>query len=384
MKKENNAVLQGLLDSKKEYVEYLNDCFTDSIIDCFQRMYKDCLAKPEFKTGGKNILVLFQQQLTTVPSWNQSLISDEYNNVLSRSNCNYIPALIKACLIVYVKISLMTHYSSIDIGKIKLRIPSAETFYHRCLIICAGELWKQPYLLYHKVRSIEQQHNLNEIDTIVKKAIKNALRMFVPIDQLLNNLELPQQESDDASPDADVSDTEDTEDEESIHETSEDDETSESQEATDVFSRQESVDEASEEDEEEVPQREEDDDVEYEAPKKEEDTDDEHTASPDSENEEQIVQETVEQVYQDDNVLEEKEHDDTLKQVFVSTEESVLDTVHSPFNVAKVDEIEPIEADPVPLVANNKKIVLGSMLINKDRLKKAKLLKVKKHSDSFF
>ena len=196
-KKGNNAVLQGLLDSKKEYVEYLNDCFVEPMIDCFQRMYNGCLSKPEYKNG-KNILLLFQQQLSQVPAWNHSLIMDEYALVLKRSNCSYVPSLIRAILIVCVKVALMTNYSSVSMERIKLRVPAAEIFYHRCLIICASELWKQPYLLYHKVRSIEQQHNLNEIEGIVKKSIRNAIRFFTPIDQLLSNIQLTVDEEEQA------------------------------------------------------------------------------------------------------------------------------------------------------------------------------------------
>jgi hypothetical protein len=195
MKKEDNAVLQGLLDVKKEYQDYLCDLFSDSIIECFQRTYKECITKPEVRNG-KNVLVVFQQELGNVHSWNQATIMDEYDRARKRSNCKYTQSLIKATLVVYVKIMLMTNYTSVDFKKINIRVPAAEAFYHRCIIIAAAEIWKQPYLMYHKVRSIEQQHNLNEIETIVKKSIKNAVRVFLPMDQLFYSLEIQEGQHD--------------------------------------------------------------------------------------------------------------------------------------------------------------------------------------------
>ena len=103
MKKDDQVVLQGLVDTKKEYLEYLYDTFTDSMIDCFQRLYKDCL---QIKNG-KTILVVFQQQLAKVPGWTSAKVSEEYGYVGKRANCSYIPALIKATLVVYVKTALL-------------------------------------------------------------------------------------------------------------------------------------------------------------------------------------------------------------------------------------------------------------------------------------
>lgn len=375
MKKDNNAVLQGLLDSKKEYIEYMNDVFTDGIVECFQRMYKECLNKPEYKTG-KNILVVFQQQLSNVPSWNQTIIAEEYGMVRKRSKCDYIPSLIRAVLILCVKVALLTNYSSIDMDKIQLRVPSAENFYHRCLVYCATELWKQPYLLYHKVRSIEQQHNLTEIEVIAKKAIKNAIRAFIPIDQLLNNIQLI------SHPDTSsksVSDSE-SETEGSAREEDGDDDCDDDAEEDDKV--ESDVDE-----DEEVERCEEVDD---ESPETD-DTSGTCTSESDADVPD-VPLESLDQELDDDHDKSEPFPDQKTIDVSSDREEGVM----SPYCVSKLPTYniqDEARADVKEEVVNEppstKKIMLGSMLINKDRIKNVRLKSVKppfkiKKNDALF
>lgn len=382
MKKETNAMLQGLLDSKKECMEYLSDCFTSAIVECFQRMYKECLNKPEYKNG-KNILVLFQNQLAAVPGWNQSMIMDEYQAAMDRSCCTYIPALIKATLVVHVKVHLMTNYSSIDIDKIKLRVPSAENFYHRCLIICASELWRQPYLLYHKVRSIEQQHNLNEVESIAKKSIKNAIRVFIPIDQLLSNIQLtslerPPSPEPEPEPECDADNEDEVEEPVEEEQSEEVDDDVESEKGG--FQEEQSDDEeAAEEDEqddedaktvEEVQEEQSEDEV---VVKDEQSEDDElHKSADESEKEDDIKQHEI---------LEEL----PVKTVMFDTKKDIVD---EPATVCAVDKVYREEVEPETQDVSTKKVVLGSMLINKNGLKKNKVKKLKPikigKSDSFF
>lgn len=368
MKKESNALLQGLLDSKKECYEYLSDCFTSAIVECFQRMYKECLNKPEYKNG-KNILVLFQNQLAGVPGWNQSLIMDEYKTAMDRACCTYIPSLIRATLVFHVKVHLMTNYSSIDIDKIKLRVPSAENFYHRCLIICAGELWRQPYLLYHKVRSIEQQHNLNEVESIAKKSIKNAIRAFIPIDQLLSNIQLT------------ALATKETQ--EVVADESEGDEATatESESASDESDheeeekKEESESESSESEEEEVESEPDECTInDHQASESKSDSEYEHEAT----NEDEVLD------------TEELVHDEIpiVKTVTYDMENHVPDTAVCSVDKMHKDDDER-EVEPVPEPQNvTKKLILGSMLINKSGVKKNKIKKLKPlrigKSDSFF
>ena len=363
MKKENNALLQGLLDSKKECLEYLSDCFASAIVECFQRMYKDCLSKPEYKSG-KNILVLFQHQLAGVAGWNQSLVMDEYKMAMDKACCTYIPSLIRTTLIVYVKVHLLTNYSSIDIDKIKLRVPSAETFYHRCLIICASEIWRQPYLFYHKVRSIEQQHNLNEVESMAKKSIKNAIRVFIPIDQILSNIQMlslattSEVHCEEPSKSSDESEEEQQDDDDCESEADQEDYDSESKEDNDAG----------------------------ESEGDQEDDDEQVVQEPiiESEHEEDRIAVGENDDKEDENTSNIPSPSPSFKTVtFDEHAQAPDDTMCSVDKMFKED----VEPEPEPQHVT-KKIILGSMLINKHNIKKRKMKLMKPvklgKSDAFF
>jgi hypothetical protein len=186
--------LQGLLDTKKEYIQHLCDTLAEPMVLYFRRLYNDTMAKPEAR--GKSILTVFQEQLGGIASWSNTLVRDEFKVAQKRSGCKYIHDLIKAILVTNVKITLLSNSSKADCNKVKLRVPSAENFYHRCILICAREVWKQPYLLYHKVRSLELQQNINELESIARKAIKAAVRGYLPFDQLIHDIKLEDQKTD--------------------------------------------------------------------------------------------------------------------------------------------------------------------------------------------
>lgn len=178
-----SSVIQGLLDNKKEYQDHLMDVITEPLIMSFQTMYEANLKTPEARAHGP--LQSFQDLMTKIPTWNQMMVSDQYEKLRERSGCSYIQDLIRAILITYVKINMASQKGSTDIQKFKLRVPSGENFIHRCMILAAREMWKQPYLLYHQVRTIERQKNLVELENIVRKAIRGAIRMYVPMEQLV-------------------------------------------------------------------------------------------------------------------------------------------------------------------------------------------------------
>jgi hypothetical protein len=365
--------LQGLLDSKKEYMEHLCDTFAEPIVACIQRLYNESLEKPEGR--GKSVLAFFQEQLGTITEWNVSRIGDEYHVAKKRSGCNYINELIKAILVTYVKIAILSNASSTDSSKVKLRVPAAENFYHRCLIICAREVWKQPYLLYHRVRSIEIQRNLNELEAIARKAIKAAIRMYIPLDQLVRDIDLEPRPFEKKNVDDAESESVQDAESESVQ-----DAESESVQESESESVQESESESVQESESESVQEAESEPIQ----------DAESELVQDAESE--LVQEAESELVQEaeSEPVQEAESPEEVEKEYEEKKSIEVDTVPTSMNEdlvsCDVDKLEP------PVVASSKeddeerpkkKIILGSMLINRGR---HKLLHTKRppKSDAFF
>ena len=179
----NPVVLQGLLDNKREYTDHLSDVLCETLLQEFADGYDKIRQNPA-RRG--NVLNLFQSWLAEIPEWNAARVKALFQSVRDRSGCGYIGDLVKGILVTCVKIQVVSHGSpNEDSRKIKLRVPSAENFTHACAIAAARSFWKRPYLFYHDVRSLERQHNLVQAEALIKTALKNTLRSYLPMDQLM-------------------------------------------------------------------------------------------------------------------------------------------------------------------------------------------------------
>lgn len=172
------AELKALSENRKEHLQYLEDILVEPLIQEFQDIYQSVTPKSK-------ILQEFQNEIGKIPEWNHVLISSAYERIKTRSGCNFLPDLIRTIFITSVKYQLMTHGRLDALDKVKLRVPTTEKFIHRVLISCAQILWKQPYLFYHAVRSIERQYNRVKTEELIRKQILATIRSCLPMDQIL-------------------------------------------------------------------------------------------------------------------------------------------------------------------------------------------------------
>lgn len=353
--------LQGLIDSKKEYVDHLCDMLAEPMVACLQHVYKEAMERPEARK--KSVLVVFQEELGRVASWNQTTITEQFVAARRKSGCKYVADLVKAILVSYVKISIISNTASADTSRIKLRVPLAENFYHKCIVLFAREIWKQPYLFYHKVANIEAQHNLTEVENIARKIVKAAIRSFVPMDQLVRDVNLasaPSESSEEAEEvESSESESDDTEDEESGGEATES-EYEEVTEVTEVAEEPEQVVDDSQSAFEESEQ------VQViEEPQSAFDEPEQLQVIEGPEQKQVDIVEATPSVCYDDNELKDIE----IRSHFSQEDDDVA--IDSP----KVEDEEE---------APKKRIILGSMLINKGRHKLIKPKKKPSTTDAFF
>ena len=168
--------MEGLVDTKNEYITHLCDLLVPYIAKSFLKIYDQT----------KN-LKAFQSKLIKIKTWNASLVEEEYNAFQKNTNCSYLYKLVKAIIMTSIKIKLFEHKQNIK--KIKMKVPSVETFYHKCLQQCALIFWKHPYLFYINLKPIERQHNLNQIESYINKAIKKTFVSILPINDIIEQLD---------------------------------------------------------------------------------------------------------------------------------------------------------------------------------------------------
>lgn len=172
-----------LLENKKEYIAHLNDIlipyYTKELLNLYESVAKN-----------DSVLKDYQNVLAKIPEYNHLQIKELYKHIIEANSYDYFPELLKALITTIVNINMIMYEK--ENMKIKVRIPTPENFIHTCFVAIARNLWKKPYLLYHKVRTIERQYNINQLEKIIQNSILYSIRTLVPLDKIvqsMNNVE---------------------------------------------------------------------------------------------------------------------------------------------------------------------------------------------------
>jgi len=193
--------MQGLLDTKKEYIDIILDKFTVPICTYIYDIYKGC----------KNIQE-FQNKMANIKNWNNNIINESYINITTSSKCKLLPKILREVIVINV----MLKTNKINAKKIKTI--NVEDFIHKCLINTGLYCWKNAYLFSHKnLKPCEKQYHLNIIEKNIKKIIKLTIRDCTPYELFLNDDE-PEVEEEESDEEVD----EEEEEEEEVEEEEED------------------------------------------------------------------------------------------------------------------------------------------------------------------
>ena len=96
--------IDSLSESKNEWTIRLMNTLTphlnEGIVSIFNEAYNLC------KTNGEDekYLMTFQNLLSRVPSWNQSMIDDECMRIVDASKCGYLNDLLTCVHIIQLKL----------------------------------------------------------------------------------------------------------------------------------------------------------------------------------------------------------------------------------------------------------------------------------------
>ena len=169
--------MEGLVDTKNEYIEHLQDILSIPIAKKIQDLYND-----------KKSLKEFQSELVLIKKWNNNIVKDEYKRIIKITKCKYFENLIKIIIITSVKIKIYEYKDYFD--NIKIKIPEPEDFLHKCYINVSLYCWKNAYLFNKKnIRDSEIQNNLNIIEENIRYIIKKTFRDFIPINDILEQIQ---------------------------------------------------------------------------------------------------------------------------------------------------------------------------------------------------
>ena len=174
----------SLTESKNEWVVRLVNLLTPCIIKGLKELFKEswelCIENDE----DAKYLMTFQNFLGRIPKWNNEIIKQEVDRIVSESTCQYLEDLITCVHIIQLKaLSCMRvgkHQKKVDIDS-----PSLNDFIHQVYIQVARKVYTNIYLFEKDILPLEIQKNNRELELIIKECIMNAIRENIPIEKLL-------------------------------------------------------------------------------------------------------------------------------------------------------------------------------------------------------
>jgi hypothetical protein len=126
----------------------------------------------------------FQNFLTRVPKWNQTIIDAEKTRIIETSGCTYIEELITAVHIIQLKALTCVRVGSKQ-KKIDISIPKLDHFIHKVYINVARKVYKNVYLFERNITSLMVQKNNRELEQIVQECILIAIRESIPTEAII-------------------------------------------------------------------------------------------------------------------------------------------------------------------------------------------------------
>jgi len=173
-----------LSEAKNEYslrlVTILYPLVLEGIKSILKEAWELCMTNGE----EQKYLMTFQNFLSRVTKWNQTIIDEETARISIKSKCIYLEDLLTCVHITQLKILTSIRVSQRQ-KKIELDIPKLSDFIHKVYIKCARKFYASVYLFEQKVAPLEYQKNMRECETICKECILNVIRDNMPVEHIL-------------------------------------------------------------------------------------------------------------------------------------------------------------------------------------------------------
>ena len=173
-----------LSEAKNEYslrlVSILYPLILEGIKSILKEAWELCMTNDE----EEKYLMTFQNFLSRVTKWNQTIIDEETTRISVKSNCAYLEDLLTCVHITQLKILTSIRVSQRQ-KKIELDIPKLSDFIHKVYIKCARKFYTSVYLFEQKIPPLEYQKNMRECESICKECILNVIRDNMPVEHIL-------------------------------------------------------------------------------------------------------------------------------------------------------------------------------------------------------
>jgi hypothetical protein len=167
--------LSLLTEAKTEYTNTLISTMTPVMFGTFKKIYEEAARI----SRGKKTLMQFQQLLKNVQEWSNTTIKDS-TDAIERS-CSWFNELVTAVFVSYVKILSAVRING-DQRKIKIKLPTLNSFVHKCYVESAKNIYRDPYIFQKADTEEELEDVVNER---IGDSINTTIKEMLPLKQIL-------------------------------------------------------------------------------------------------------------------------------------------------------------------------------------------------------
>jgi len=176
--------ISTLHESRNEWSARLISILTPLIIDGYKSILDEAVKLCKENNEMEKYLMTFQNFITRVPKWNQTIIETEKKRICDKSGCAYLEDLITCVHIIQLKILTVMRVGQKQ-KKIDINVPKLDDFIHKVYIHVARKIYKNVYLFELNVSPLQIQKHNRELEIIVQECILNSLRESVPVEAIL-------------------------------------------------------------------------------------------------------------------------------------------------------------------------------------------------------
>ena len=176
--------VSSLHESKNEWCSRLVTLLTPLIVDGYKSILEEAINLCKTNDEMDKYLMTFQNFISRIPKWNQTIIETERKRICDKSGCLYLDDLIICVHIIQLKI-----LTAMRVGqkqkKIDINIPKLDDFIHKVYINTARKVYKNVYLFELNVSPLQTQKYNRELEIIVQESILNTIRDSIPVEAIL-------------------------------------------------------------------------------------------------------------------------------------------------------------------------------------------------------
>ena len=176
--------LKSLSASKNEWASRLINILSPCVVEGYKSILKESIKLCKNNNESEKYLMTFQNLISRIPKWNASIIEEEKNRIIEKSNCNYLEDLVTCIHIIQLKTLTAMRVGSKQ-KKIDIDIPKIEDFIHKIYINSARKLYQNVYLFEKFIPPLQIQKNNRELEIIINECILNTIRENIPVDNIL-------------------------------------------------------------------------------------------------------------------------------------------------------------------------------------------------------